>query len=330
MPEVKRSDRGVDYIAPAILSQKKTVVARALLYQVTHDHPRRDMYLKLGRYEKPKDCDFEIPVSQKPKSELTLTDDELAELIAYLSENYSPISIGEKNYIPLDGPVADKLVAQIKILVGRSDVSEIVQIIVRENLLPEGVMAGLEAQRRSAAIDEFETMLETRSSEPDWQRWFTQNDWVLGSDCVRILDDRRIDVSNIGDYVVEGYDGFLDIIEIKKPDPALRFWYTEKDHDNHIPSRSLVAAITQCQQYLFELEREMDSAKFVERMGIRVVKPRAVLIYGRSADWADEERESFRILNRSYHSLTILTYDHVLARAKRLLVPVNKREPANC
>lgn len=288
------------------------------------------MCLKLGRYKKLKPFDLEVLDTFSPKSELTLTDDELASLIAYLSENYSPISIGEKNYIPLDGPVADRMVAQIKALVGRSDVEEIVEIIIRENLLSEGVMAGLEAQRRTAAIAEFEAMLETGNVEPDWQRWFTVNDWVLGSDCVRILDDRRIDVSNIADYVVEGYDGFLDVIEIKRPDPALQFWYKEKDHDNYIPSRALVAAITQCQQYLFELEREMDSAKFAQRMGIRVVKPRAVLIYGRSADWGDEEREAFRILNRSFHSLTILSYDHVLARAKRLLVPAANREHGGC
>jgi hypothetical protein len=54
-------------------------------------------------------------------------------------------------------------------------------------------------------------------------RWFAENDWVLGSDFVRVLDERAIDTENVADYLVEAYDGFLDIIEIKRPGgrPAL-------------------------------------------------------------------------------------------------------------
>ena len=153
----------------------------------------------------------------------------------------------------------------------------------------------------------------------EWQDWFKKNDWVLKSDCVRVLDERPIDVDNIADYLVEGYDGFLDIIEIKRPEGGLRFWNQAKDHGNLVPSTDLVKAITQCQNYLYEIEREMNSRKFEERVGVAVVKPRSILIYGRSCDWGDEEREAFRILNRSYSSLTIMTYDHVLDRARKIL-----------
>ena len=44
-----------------------------------------------------------------------------------------------------------------------------------------------------------------------------------------------------------------------------------------------------------------------------------ILIFCRSNDWNNEQREAFRILNSSYHNLTIMTYDHVLNRAKRIL-----------
>lgn len=33
----------------------------------------------------------------------------------------------------------------------------------------------------------------------------------------------------------------------------------------------------------------------------------------------DDQKEAYRILNTAYHNLTILTYDHVLDRAKRIL-----------
>jgi hypothetical protein len=40
---------------------------------------------------------------------------------------------------------------------------------------------------------------------------------VLGSEFVRVLDERTIDPRNVADYLVEAFDGFLDIIEIKRP-----------------------------------------------------------------------------------------------------------------
>ena len=43
------------------------------------------------------------------------------------------------------------------------------------------------------------------------------------------------------------------------------------------------------------------------------------MIFGRSNDWNDEQKEAYRILNSSYHNLAIMTYDHVLRRAKRIL-----------
>jgi hypothetical protein len=53
--------------------------------------------------------------------------------------------------------------------------------------------------------------------------------------------------------------------------------------------------------------------------GVKTVKPRCTLIFGRSRDWGEDEREAYRILNASHHSLSILTYDYVLDRARRIL-----------
>ena len=36
-------------------------------------------------------------------------------------------------------------------------------------------------------------------------------------------------------------------------------------------------------------------------------------------DWNDEQREAYRILNAAYNQISILTYDHLLFRAKNVL-----------
>jgi hypothetical protein len=162
-------------------------------------------------------------------------------------------------------------------------------------------------------------MLLENKNEHKWQKWFEENSWVLGSEFVRVLDERHIDVNNISDFLMEAYDGFLDIVEIKRPEGGLSFWVTTQDHDNYVPSQALIKAITQASKYIYEVEREANSVKFLERVGnIKTVKPRCILIFGRSNDWDSNQIEAYRILNAGYHNLTIMTYDHVLTRAKRI------------
>jgi hypothetical protein len=87
-----------------------------------------------------------------------------------------------------------------------------------------------------------------------------------------------------------------------------------------VPSSDLVKAISQANEYIYQVGLEINSQKFVERVGgVRTVKPRCVLVFGRSNNWDEDERRAFRIINASYHNLTTMTYDHVLARAKRLI-----------
>jgi hypothetical protein len=119
---------------------------------------------------------------------------------------------------------------------------------------------------------------------------------------------------------MEAYDGFLDVIEIKRPGGGLRFWAESLDHGNYVASSDLTKAITQANRYIFEVEREANSLKFLERVaGVRTVKPRCILIFGRSIDWDSDRIEAYRIMNAGFHNLNIMTYDHVLGRAKRMV-----------
>jgi hypothetical protein len=174
------------------------------------------------------------------------------------------------------------------------------------------------AAKRRVAIEEFERLLSENANEHKFQPWFQSNAWVLGSDCVRILDARKIDVSNIADFLVEAYDGRADIVELKRP--ALGFWQAEKDHDNYLPHPDLVAAIVQAQNYQFALEGEINSIKTRERLkGIPIAKPSSLLIHGRSNDWIDKQFEAQRLLNAGFANLNIITYDQVLRRAKVIM-----------
>ncbi|HSS03707.1 MAG TPA: Shedu immune nuclease family protein [Solirubrobacterales bacterium] len=219
----------------------------------------------------------------------------------------------------LDELGADE-VGEFKTLLADPDKRGLVDFINQNDLLPGDLMRSVDYRRRCKAVDELEEMLTKNLTEAPWQRWFEENDWVLGTEFVRLLEERPIDVKHIADYLMEAYDGFLDLVEIKRPEGQLRFWADTKDHGNYIPHMELIKAITQASRYILEVEREANSVKFLERIGgVKAIKPRCVLIYGRSVEWNAEQREAYRVLNASYYNLTIMTFDHVLDRAKRIV-----------
>ncbi len=303
-----------------ILKTKPTVITRAFFWKIPHNSGKEDVRLKLGRYKKPKDWyEKEEPDELEPKSELTLDQEEFESLISFLQENYEPFKKGVKAYIPLENPYDQENAYQIRALFSQPDKKALVDFVIKNNVIPHELEIGLINAKRINSIHEFEEMLKNDNTEHVWQKWFVENSWILGSEFVRIIDERNIDVNNISDFLMEAYDGFLDIVEIKRPEGYLSFWSSSLDHKNYIPSQDLIKAITQASKYIYEVEREANSVKFFKRVGnIKTVKPRCILIFGRSENWNDEQIEAYRILNSGYHNLTIMTYDHVLIRAKQI------------
>jgi len=304
-----------------VLRDKKTVVTKAFFWKIPHDSGRIDIRLKVGRYKKPRDpFDPEVIESLDPKSEITFDEEEFDSLITFLQENYEPFKQGFKAFIPVDRPFTPENAEQIKKLFAVPDKASLIEFISNQEIIPEDLSIALENVRRTKAINEYEQMLGEDLVENNWQKWFEENTWVLGSEFVRVLDERHIDVQNISDFLMQAYDGFVDIVEIKRPEGGLRFWSPIRDHGNLVPASDLTKAITQAARYIFEVEREANSVKFLDRVGgVRTVKPRGILIFGRSSNWGNDENEAYRILNSSYHNLTIMTYDHVLERAKRMV-----------
>jgi hypothetical protein len=304
-----------------VLRKKKRVVTKAFFWKIPHDSERSDIRLKVGRYKiQEEPFGPEELEDANPKSELTFDEEEFKALVSFLQENYEPFKQGFKAFIPVDRPFTEEVADQVRKLFSVPDKARLISFVSEQNLIPEDLSVALENVRRAKAIQEFRLMLEQDRVESDWQNWFEENTWVLGSEFVRVLDERRIDVQNISDFLMEAYDGFLDVVEIKRPEGGLRFWAASRDHGNLVPSPDLTKAITQAARYIYEVEREANSVKFLNRVGgVRTVKPRGILIFGRSSEWGEEESEAYRIMNSSYLNLTIMTFDHVLERASRMV-----------
>jgi hypothetical protein len=274
MTTIKKTKNGIEYLW-GLLKVKSKTITRVAFWKIPHKNlPQEDIRLKVGRYNK-NGFAPETLEATNPKSELTLDNEEFQKLLEFLSENYEPFKKGVKEYIPINEKFDHEKVEHLKAIFSNPDTQKVLDFISKNNILPEDLILSLQNQVRINAIREFEGMLDQNLVEQKWQGWFKSNSWVLGSEFVKILDEREIDTENITDYLMQAYDGFLDIIEIKRPEGSLRFWSEGQDHGNYVPSSSLTKAITQATKYIYEIEREANSAKFLERVNyVKTIKPR--------------------------------------------------------
>lgn len=316
MAERKTSKSGLPYLTET-LKRSKLVETKVALWEIAHNNSANNEFsMRLGRYQ----AGTDDPETLTPKSQLTLDGVEFSALLAFLRDDLQPFQLGVSRWVPLGEDLDEAQVEQLKTVFANPDRRALIELLEEHDVLPADLLASLEHRRRCRAVDEFRAMLERDLTEAPWQRWFEENDWVLGTEFVRVLDERDIDTDHIADYLMQAYDGFLDVVEIKRPGGNLNFWSASTDHGNSVPHSDLIKAVTQASRYILEIERECDSVKFQERVdGVPTVKPRGLLIYGRSSGWTQEQCESYRVLNAGYHNLSIMTFDHVLARAERAL-----------
>lgn len=310
--QILESQKGNLYV-PIRLSTKKQVYTQAVLQKIPHDTEGKvDICLKIGRYKIGGGVE-----TQMPKSELTLSHEEFHELIAAIEKYYKPLELEVEKFIPIEKNQSKELLEKFKTLVGSDE--EIAVQLLESGVFSDNISLVIESIKRRNALEKFDEAIDENYTESYWQDWFEKNKWILGSEYLKILDERTIDSNNIADYLMEAFDGFLDVVEIKRPN-GLKFWMESLDHNNYVPSSDLIKAITQCQNYLYEIERESNSAKFLERtQGTKIIKPRCLLVFGRSKNWNGRQKEAYRILNSSFNQINILTYDHLLVRAKNVM-----------
>lgn len=175
-------------------------------------------------------------------------------------------------------------------------------------------------------LEELRDHLEKNHRESWWQDWIYSNNWLFGVNYNQPISKQRVGLDNIPDFLFPSLDGFIDILEIKKPShpviiedlshPRTFVWSSETNK-----------AIGQVVVYIQELEdhrRELAdrlNEEFELIMGhrLKTVRPRAFILIGRSDDMPSPKKEGFRKLNYTLHGIEVLTYTDLVTRAEALI-----------
>lgn len=152
-------------------------------------------------------------------------------------------------------------------------------------------------------------------TEHDFQKWFEQHTWLFGTEYIRRISFREIDPGSTIDLLLETADGFFDVLELKTPaapvlkhDPSHLTWYWSPD---------VAKVIAQAAKYLHAIERSAD--RIFHDKHVSLLRPRVRVVIGRSDAWSEPEQEAFRRLSATLHGIELMTFDHVLERARRLV-----------
>jgi len=178
---------------------------------------------------------------------------------------------------------------------------------------------------RKTVVDEMQVKIGQDKNEEYWQQLLANNRWIFGNSYIGIIGERRTNISSTLDHPLITEDGYLEIVEIKKP--SFPFWKKTSTGANYlyrekylVPYGELQCAITQGSNYIYETEREMDNRSWAESHdGVYPIKPKCLIVHGRSNDWSELESNSFRLLNDRHHGISIITFDHLILRAKQTL-----------
>jgi hypothetical protein len=184
-------------------------------------------------------------------------------------------------------------------------------------IMEYGAIAAIKKQREQS-LARLEALITEDAKEEAFQHLLEKNWWMFGNEYGGLLGKRELALGTQQDFIARRTaDGFLEIIEIKRPlnGKDLIYKTNQGSHSRSHYRQELSDAMAQVIDYIDELENNKLSIYYKEKE--EVGKIRAKIIIGR--DGSEEQKRSLRNLNGSLHGIEILTYDHLLRVAKKSL-----------
>lgn len=199
----------------------------------------------------------------------------------------------------------------------------------------------IEIEQFQIALDEFEYMLGNMEGycEKVWQ--LKIHDILCLLYPKYILYAREMSFKGIEkhdkrpDFVLVDANGFIDVLEIKKPDASIITVHPSYRH-NYIPVREMIGSIQQIEKYIYCLNNlSVENDKFFDelkkqlpaRVQPRALNPQGILILGRSNNFNSQQLRDFELIKRQYKNIAeIITYDDLLFRIENIIEALKNKK----
>jgi hypothetical protein len=174
------------------------------------------------------------------------------------------------------------------------------------------------------AMAAYQDLLDDPSvGETQMQAFIAENLWLLGLDYAKMVPHQRL-LTGTMDFVLERFDGFQDVLELKDPQDPIITLRGEGAGDAAPPpsafalSPNVALALAQAHAYRDRLTRYAEATE--ELLGLRLSRdPWLVIVIGRADRLPEHSLRVLSELNKSLHRVEVVPYDVLLKRARALL-----------
>lgn len=198
----------------------------------------------------------------------------------------------------------------------------------------------IELEQFSIALDELQYMLSNveEFDESIWQKKIRNIVQLLYPKYILCTPEVTFkgvdDYDKRPDFLLVDVNGFIDILEIKRPDVQL-LTKQASYRNNYVPVREFAGAIQQIEKYIFCLNSITDkeeavfkllSEKLPEGVIPQVLNPQGMLLLGRSKDFNQQQKRDFELIKRQYKNIAdIMTYDDLVCRISNIVLALKER-----
>ncbi len=193
-----------------------------------------------------------------------------------------------------------------------------------------------ELEKFEFLLEKIKNMLNNEASytEKDWQREILVVLLLLYPKYLNVFEEVPFSDVYSGktrrlDYLLVDASGFIDVIEIKKPND-ISLLSKGLYRENYVPLKELSGTIMQLEKYIFYLNKwgiqgerkltERFSSVLPNNINIRIVNPSGIIIMGRSNNLCDDELSDFEVIKRKYKNIVeIITYDDLVKRLENII-----------
>lgn len=171
--------------------------------------------------------------------------------------------------------------------------------------------------------------IDNNRSEAWWQVYIHKNILIIQQGYLQAIEKMNITVGNTKypDYSLVTFDGFLDILEIKKPSTPL----TKEDpsRGNYFWDTEISKAIIQVENYIENVSKNAEAVRgYIKdefNIELKVVRPKGTILAGQYKLFTKQkEKDDFRLLTLANKNINFVTYDELVTRLDNYIEVLEK------
>jgi hypothetical protein len=178
-----------------------------------------------------------------------------------------------------------------------------------------------------AAMTAYQALLDDPTiHETPMQEFIEKNLWLLGLDYAKMIPQQRL-LSGTMDFILERFDGFQDVLELKDPQDPIIVASSHSDSGAAPPpsayslSPALALALGQVHSYRDRLTRHAEAT--LDLVGLSLSRdPFLIIVIGRADQLPQHSKRVLGELNKSLHRVEVVPYDVLARRADAVLTNV--------